>query len=85
MIVGSSGRFLTLRVKEKLWLPVKDERSSVVGFIWFYNYIADGLKLIVKEPVLPTNQFSCLLLAPILSFIFSTMLGAILWRKYCHS
>jgi NADH:ubiquinone oxidoreductase subunit H len=47
--------------------------------------IADGLKLIVKEPVLPTNANLVVFYSPILSFIFSTIAWtAIPLRKISH-
>jgi hypothetical protein len=68
-------------MKEKM-AASQDERSG--WFILVYH-IADGLKPIVRT-CFNQRQFSCLLLAPILSFIFSTLFGQLsLWRKYCHS
>jgi NADH-quinone oxidoreductase subunit H len=55
-------------VREKLWLLVKDERGPMLLVFLVLQHIADGLKLIVKEPVLPTNQFGCFFTRPILSF-----------------
>jgi NADH-quinone oxidoreductase subunit H len=42
-------------VREKLWLLVKDEKVPMLLGFGLLQPIADGLKLIVKEPVLPTN------------------------------
>jgi NADH:ubiquinone oxidoreductase subunit H len=53
----------------------------LLGFFGLLQPIADGLKLIVKEPVLPTN--ANLVVLPILSFIFSTI-AAIPLEKISH-
>jgi hypothetical protein len=50
---------------------------NVVGFIGLLQPIADGLKLIVKEPIIPTNANVLIFLtAPVLSFVCSTMAWA---------
>jgi NADH:ubiquinone oxidoreductase subunit H len=55
MIVGLlATAFLTLS-ERKLWLLVKDEKVPMLLGFGLLQPIADGLKLIVKEPVLPTN------------------------------
>lgn len=75
MIVGLlATAFLTLSERKIMAASQRRKGPNVVGFFGLLQPIADGLKLIVKEPVLPTNaNLVVFLLAPILSFIFSTI------------
>jgi NADH-quinone oxidoreductase subunit H len=75
MIVGLlATAFLTLSERKIMAASQRRKGPNVVGLFGLLQPIADGLKLIVKEPVLPTNaNLVVFLLAPILSFIFSTI------------
>ena len=75
MIVGLlATAFLTLSERKIMAASQRRKGPNVVGFFGLLQPIADGLKLIVKEPVLPTNaNLIIFLLAPILSFICSTI------------
>lgn len=75
MIVGLlATAFLTLSERKIMAASQRRKGPNVVGFIGLLQPIADGLKLIVKEPLLPTNaNLFLFLLAPILSFVFSTV------------
>ena len=52
---------------------------NVIGFIGLLQALADGLKLFVKETILPSNSnLGVFLLAPILSFLLSVMSWAVI-------
>jgi NADH-quinone oxidoreductase subunit H len=52
---------------------------NVIGFLGFLQAIADGLKLLVKETILPSNSnIGIFLLAPVLSFILSVIGWAVI-------
>jgi NADH-quinone oxidoreductase subunit H len=49
---------------------------NVIGYIGLLQPFADGLKLFVKETTLPSkSNTSIFLLAPVLSFILSLIVG----------
>jgi NADH-quinone oxidoreductase subunit H len=75
MIVGLlATAFLTLSERKIMAASQRRKGPNVVGFVGLLQPIADGLKLIVKEPLLPTNaNLLIFLLAPIISFVFSTI------------
>ena len=78
MIVGLlATAFLTLSERKVMAACQRRKGPNVVGFIGLLQPIADGLKLIVKEPLIPTNaNLLIFLTAPILSFICSTIAWA---------
>ena len=78
MIIGLlATAFLTLSERKIMAAAQRRKGPNVVGFIGLLQPIADGLKLIVKEPLIPSNANLLLFLtAPILSFIFSTIAWA---------
>ena len=44
---------------------------NVIGFLGLLQPLADGLKLFVKETILPSNSnIHMFLLAPVISFVF---------------
>ena len=52
---------------------------NVIGFIGLLQALADGLKLFVKETILPSNSnLGVFLLAPILSFLLSVISWAVI-------
>ena len=52
---------------------------NVIGFIGLLQALADGLKLFVKETILPSNSnLGVFLLAPILSFVLSVISWAVI-------
>ena len=52
---------------------------NVIGFIGLLQALADGLKLFVKETVLPSNaNLGIFLLAPVLSFLLSIISWAVI-------
>lgn len=78
MIIGLlATAFLTLSERKIMAAAQRRRGPNVVGFLGLLQPIADGLKLIVKEPLIPTNANLLLFLtAPILSFVFSTIAWA---------
>ena len=52
---------------------------NVIGFVGLLQALADGLKLLVKETILPSNSnIGIFLLAPVLSFILSVIGWAVI-------
>jgi len=52
---------------------------NVIGFIGLLQALADGLKLFVKETILPSNSnLGVFLLAPVLSFLLSVVSWAVI-------
>jgi len=52
---------------------------NVIGFVGLLQAIADGLKLLVKETILPSNSnIGIFLLAPVLSFLLSVIGWAVI-------
>jgi NADH-quinone oxidoreductase subunit H len=78
MVVGLlATAFLTLSERKVMAACQRRKGPNVVGFIGLLQPIADGLKLIVKEPIIPTNANVLIFLtAPVLSFVCSTMAWA---------
>jgi NADH-quinone oxidoreductase subunit H len=64
--------YLTIAERKIMGAIQRRRGPNVVGFIGLLQPLADGLKLFVKETILPTNaNISIFLLAPSLSFILS--------------
>ena len=78
MVVGLlATAFLTLSERKVMAACQRRKGPNVVGFIGLLQPIADGLKLIVKEPLIPSNANLLLfLVAPMLSFTCSTIAWA---------
>jgi NADH-quinone oxidoreductase subunit H len=78
MVVGLlATAFLTLSERKVMAACQRRKGPNVVGFIGLLQPIADGLKLIVKEPLIPTNaNLLIFLAAPMLSFVCSTIAWA---------
>jgi len=69
--------FLTLSERKLMAACQRRKGPNVVGFIGLLQPFADGLKLLVKEPIVPTNaNLLVFLTAPILSFVCSTIAWA---------
>lgn len=64
--------FFTVAERKIMGAIQRRRGPNVVGFVGLLQAIADGLKLLVKETILPSNSnLGIFLLAPVLSFILS--------------
>jgi len=66
--------FFTVAERKIMGAIQRRRGPNVIGFIGLLQAIADGLKLLVKETILPSNSnLGIFLLAPVLSFILSVI------------
>ena len=66
--------FFTVAERKIMGAIQRRRGPNVIGFIGLLQAIADGLKLLVKETILPSNSnLGIFLLAPVLSFILSVV------------
>ena len=64
--------FFTVAERKIMGAIQRRRGPNVIGFLGLLQAIADGLKLLVKETILPSNSnLGIFLLAPVLSFILS--------------
>lgn len=71
--------YFTIAERKIMGAVQRRRGPNVVGFIGLLQPFADGLKLFVKETMLPTNaNTSVFLLAPALSFILSLVAWAVI-------
>ena len=70
--------FLTLAERKVMAAVQRRKGPNVVGFFGILQPLADGLKLLLKEPILPSQANTFLFLfAPILTFLLSLILWAV--------
>jgi NADH-quinone oxidoreductase subunit H len=71
--------FFTVAERKIMGAIQRRRGPNVIGFIGLLQAIADGLKLLVKETILPSNSnLGIFLLAPVLSFILSLIGWAVI-------
>jgi NADH-quinone oxidoreductase subunit H len=71
--------FLTLAERKVMASMQRRKGPNVVGVFGIFQPIADGLKLLVKEPVLPSNaNLVIFLFAPVLTFMLSQVAWAVI-------
>lgn len=71
--------YFTIAERKIMGAVQRRRGPNVIGFIGLLQPFADGLKLFVKETMLPTNaNTSVFLLAPALSFILSLVAWAVI-------
>jgi len=71
---------ITTLVERKVMASIQRRRGpNIVGFFGFLQPIADGLKLFIKEIILPSNSnLFIFLLAPVFTFFCSIMLWVVI-------
>ena len=71
--------FFTVAERKIMGAIQRRRGPNVIGFVGLLQAIADGLKLLVKETILPSNSnLGIFLLAPVLSFILSVIGWAVI-------
>jgi len=71
--------FFTVAERKIMGAIQRRRGPNVIGFVGLLQAIADGLKLLVKETILPSNSnLAIFLLAPVLSFVLSVIGWAVI-------
>ena len=71
--------YFTLAKKKLLAVIQRRKGSDLIGVFWILQPLSDGLKLLVKETILPSNANTIIFLAaPILTFLISLLCWAVI-------
>jgi NADH-quinone oxidoreductase subunit H len=71
--------FLTLAERKVMASMQRRKGPNVVGILGVFQPIADGVKLMVKEPILPSSANTLIfLIAPVLTFLLSQVAWAVI-------
>lgn len=71
--------FLTLAERKVMASMQRRKGPNVVGIFGLFQPIADGIKLMVKEPILPSSANTVIfLIAPVLTFLLSQVAWAVI-------
>ena len=64
--------YFTLAERKIMGIIQRRKGPNVIGFVGLLQPLADGLKLFVKETILPSNSnLTIFLIAPMITFILS--------------
>lgn len=75
--------FLTLAERKVMASMQRRKGPNIVGFFGIFQPLADGLKLLLKEPVLPSNaNLVIFLFAPVVTFMLSLISWAVIPFEY---
>lgn len=71
--------YFTLAERKILGVTQQRKGPNVIGFYGLLQPLADGLKLLTKEPIFPNNSDKLLfLIAPLLTFLISLLSWAVI-------
>ena len=71
--------FMTLAERKVMASMQRRKGPNVVGVFGLFQPIADGVKLMVKEPILPSSaNIVIFLVAPVLTFLLSQVAWAVI-------
>ena len=71
--------FMTLAERKVMASMQRRKGPNVVGIFGLFQPIADGVKLMVKEPILPSSaNIVIFLVAPVLTFLLSQVAWAVI-------
>merc|ERR1712157_487717 len=75
--------YFTLAERKIMASIQRRKGPNVIGFLGLLQPLADGLKLLVKETIIPTN-FNLFILSPIIAFSLSLINWAVIpFTEHC--